>query len=332
MRIDIFSSKSYDIRFFKAAAAEKSLNLVFHEERLRLSSVKLAEGAQAVCAFVHDDLSASVVAELAELGVRLIALRSAGFNHVDLNAAAESGVVVARVPAYSPHAVAEHTLALMLTLNRKTHRAFNRVREGNFRLEGLLGFDMRGKTTGIVGTGLIGTALARTLIGLGCTVVASDPARSAECEAMGVRYVEIPELLEQSEIISLQCPLTPDTHHLINDAAIERMKPGVMLINTSRGAVVDTQAVIRGLKTGKIGALGLDVYEEESELFFEDLSASYIPDDVFARLLTFPNVLITGHQGFFTTEALQAIAEVTIGNITSFAKTGAPLYPVSLPH
>ncbi|TVQ42104.1 MAG: 2-hydroxyacid dehydrogenase [Wenzhouxiangella sp.] len=331
MRIDIFSSKSYDIKFFKAAAAGKNLNLVFHDERLSLNSVKLAGGAQAVCAFVNDDLSAPVITELAALGVRLIALRSAGFNHVDLSAAAESGLVVARVPAYSPHAVAEHTVALIMTLNRNTHRAFNRVREGNFKLEDLLGFDMRGKTVGIVGTGLIGIALARILIGFGCKLLAHDPSHNAECVAMGVRYVNLPELWQQSDIISLQCPLVPDTYHLIDDAAIERMKPGVMLINTSRGAVVDTQAVIRGLKTGKIGALGLDVYEEESELFFKDLSASYIPDDVFARLLTFPNVLITGHQGFFTTEALRAIAEVTIGNITSFAQNGVPLHPVSLP-
>ncbi len=331
MRVDIFSAKPHDHAFLQAAARGSGLDLMFHEARLNTGTARLAEGAQAVCAFVNDDLGADVIAMLAEMGVQLIALRSAGFNHVDLRAAQAAGIAVARVPAYSPHAVAEHTVALILSLNRKTHRAFNRVREGNFALDGLLGFDMHGKVAGIVGTGLIGTVLARILAGFGCEVLASDPRPSPECEALGVAYVEMEELLARSDIVTLQCPLTPDTHHLIDDAAIAAMKSGVMLVNTSRGAVVDTRAVIRGLKSGQIGALGLDVYEEEGDLFFEDLSQSYIPDDVFARLLTFPNVLITGHQGFFTREALQAIAATTVENITSFRQNGRPLHRVSLP-
>ncbi len=331
MRIDVFSAKPHDLVFLQEAAQGTTLDLQFHEARLTPDTARLAQGAQAICAFVNDTLGRETLDVLDGLGVRLIALRSAGFNHVDLRAAQEAGIAVARVPAYSPHAVAEHTVALILALNRKTHRAFNRVREGNFALDGLMGFDMHGKVAGIVGTGLIGTVLARILTGFGCEVLASDPSPSAECEALGVRYVEMDELLGRADIITLQCPLTPGTHHLIDDVAIARMKPGVMLVNTSRGAVVDTIAVIRGLKSGQIGSLGLDVYEEEADLFFEDLSHSYIPDDVFARLLTFPNVLITGHQGFFTREALRAIAQTTIANITQFQRTGAALHPVQLP-
>ncbi len=331
MRVDVFSAKRYDQAFLGAAATDSGLDLRFHEARLGPMTARLAQGAAAVCAFVNDDLGPAVIHDLAAAGVRLIALRSAGFNHVDLQAARDAGLAVARVPAYSPHAVAEHTLALILTLNRNTHRAWSRVREGNFALDGLMGFDMHAKTAGIVGTGQIGTVLARILTGFGCTVLAHDPNPSAECEALGVRYVPMTELLAGSDIITLQCPLTPATHHLIDDAAIAQMRRGAMLVNTSRGAVVDTRAVIRGLKSGRIGALGLDVYEEEGDLFFEDLSQTHIPDDVFARLLTFPNVLITGHQGFFTREALQAIAETTIANITGFARDGQALHPVTLP-
>ncbi|MCC5984481.1 MAG: 2-hydroxyacid dehydrogenase [Rhodobacteraceae bacterium] len=331
MRVDVFSAKPHDHAFLAGAGQGAGLDWRFHEARLTADTARLAEGAGAVCAFVNDDLGGDVLAQLAGLGVRLIALRSAGFNHVDLGAAQGHGLAVARVPAYSPHAVAEHTLALILTLNRKTHRAWNRVREGNFALDGLMGFDLDGKTAGIVGTGLIGTVLARILRGFGCNVLAFDPNPSADCEALGVQYVDLPALWARADIITLQCPLTPATHHLVDDAAIAAMKRGVMLINTSRGAVVDTRAVIRGLKSGQIGALGLDVYEEEGDLFFEDLSDSYIPDDVFARLLTFPNVLVTGHQGFFTREALAAIAATTVENITSFARDGVPRHPVPLP-
>lgn len=331
MRVDVFSAKPHDLAFLTAAAKGTGLEMIFHEARLSTATASLAQGAQAVCAFVNDDLGAGVIGELARRDVRMLALRSAGFNHVDLQAARAAGLTVARVPAYSPHAVAEHTVALILSLNRKTHRAFNRVREGNFALDGLMGFDMHGKVAGIVGTGLIGTVLARILTGFGCEVLASDPQPNPDCEALGVRYVEMTPLLAQADIITLQCPLTPATHHLINDDAIARMKHGAMLINTSRGAVIDTRAVIRGLKSGQISALGLDVYEEEGDLFFEDLSQSYIPDDVFARLLTFPNVLITGHQGFFTQEALEAIAQTTIANLTSYQRDGVALHAVSLP-
>ena len=329
-RVDVFSSKPFDEQFLPQAVAGKGadLELVFHGVHLSERTAALANGAQVVCPFVNDDVSAGVINALAEGGTRLIALRSAGFNHVDLDAAEKAGLSVCRVPAYSPPAVAEHTLALMMTLNRKTHRAYNRVREGNFALDGLMGFDFFGKTAGIVGTGLIGEVLARILTGLGCRVIASDPQVNPNCEAMGVTYVPFEELIAAADIISLQCPLTPQTHHLINARSISRMKPGVMLVNTSRGAVVDTHAVIAGLKSGQIGALGLDVYEEESELFFEDLSNAIIPDDVFARLLTFPNVIVTGHQGFFTKEALEAIAETTVANIVAFLETGAPDHPV----
>lgn len=290
----------------------------------------LAKGAEAICAFVNDDLGRNTLEILSQAGVRLVALRSAGFNHVDLEAAREIGMLIARVPAYSPHAVAEHTMALILSLNRRIHKAYNRVREGNFALEGLLGFVLHGKVAGVVGTGKIGEAVCRILRGFGCDVVAHDLHPNPACLALGVRYVERDALFAVSDIITLHCPLTPRTHHLISASALSQMKKGVMLINTSRGAVVDTRAALRGLKDGTIGLLGLDVYEEEADLFFEDLSGEYIRDDVFARLLTFPNVLITGHQAFFTHEALTGIAEVTIANISAFARHGKPLYPVSV--
>jgi D-lactate dehydrogenase len=328
VRVAVFSTKPHDRRFLEAANADAGHQLVFLEPRLSCETASLAAGATCVCAFVNDRLDADVIAQLAGRGVGLVALRSAGFNHVDLAAAETAGIAVARVPAYSPHAIAEHTVALILTLNRKTHRAYNRVREGNFALEGLIGFDLDGKTVGIVGTGLIGEVVARIMTGFGCRVVACDPAPNPGCEALGVRYVAIEDLLSGSDIITLHCPLTPATHHLIDARALGRMKRGAMLINTSRGAVVDARAAIRGLKDGTIGSLGLDVYEEEAGLFFEDMSDRIIPDDVFARLLTFPNVLITGHQGFFTEEALTAIADTTIANITAFARDGRALHEV----
>ncbi|SFP03876.1 2-hydroxyacid dehydrogenase [Tranquillimonas alkanivorans] len=327
MRVAVFSTKPYDRTYLERANAGAH-DLAFFDAHLSKETVPLAAGAEAVCAFVNDDLSADTVNALAELGVRLIALRSAGFNNVDLNAAREAGMQVARVPAYSPHAVAEHTVALILALDRKLHRAYNRVREGNFSLDGLLGFDLNGRTAGIVGTGEIGSVVARILTGFGCRILAHDPHENPDCLALGVRYVPLDELLAESDIVTLQCPLTPQTHHLIDAEALEKMKPGVMLVNTSRGAVVDTTALIGALKSGRIGSVGLDVYEEEADLFFEDLSSQVIPDDVFARLLTFPNVLITGHQGFFTEEALTAIAETTIANVTAFEKEGAPVHGV----
>jgi D-lactate dehydrogenase len=281
-----------------------------------------------VCAFVNDDLHDPVLTALHASGVRLIALRSAGFNHVDVPKAFALGMTVARVPAYSPHAVAEHAVAMMLSLNRKMHRAHARVREGNFALDGLLGFDMHGRTVGIVGTGKIGAVVARILTGFGCRILAYDVAINRECTELGVHYRSLEELWAQSDIVSLHAPLTGDTRHMIDAAAIAQMKPGVMIVNTSRGALVDAAALIEGLKSGHVGYLGLDVYEEEEQLFFRDLSAQVIQDDVFARLLTFPNVLITAHQGFFTREALRAISETTLANVSAFergARTGNEL-------
>jgi D-lactate dehydrogenase len=330
MRVAVFSTKPYDRKFLDAANAEAGHELVYLESRLTLRAVTAAEGAEAVCAFVNDELDGSVIAALLQQGIRLIALRSAGFNNVDLVVARDLGMTVARVPEYSPHAIAEHTAALVLSLNRKTHRAYARVREGNFALDGLLGFDLVGRTVGIVGTGRIGAVFARIMTGFGCTILAFDPRRNPDCEAIGVRYVSLDELLAGSDVVSLHCPLTPQTHHLIDAAAVARMREGAMLINTSRGAVVDTRAVIRALKTGRISSLGLDVYEEEADLFFEDLSDRVIQDDVFARLLSFPNVLITGHQAFFTAEALRGIAETTMANITGFERQGRAVHEVSV--
>jgi len=324
MRVALYSTKPYDRRYFEAANATNTgaHELVFFEARLGLDTIATASGAQAVCVFVNDEVNAEVIGALAHAGVRLIALRSAGFNHVDLAAAQAKGIAVCRVPEYSPHAVAEHTVALILGLNRKTHRAYNRVREGNFALEGLLGFDLNGKTVGVIGTGKIGGVFLRIMSGFGCTLLAHDPYPNPDCLALGVRYVDLPTLLGASHIVSLHCPLTPATHHLIDAEALKNLRPGAMLINTSRGAVVDTPALIDGLKTGAIGGLGLDVYEEEADLFFENLSDKVLQDDVFARLLTFPNVLITAHQAFFTDEALATIAATTLGNISAFESTG----------
>lgn len=318
MRIAFFSTHSFDRQFFDAANRSHGHDLRYLEARLTPATTALAAGAEAVCAFVNDDLHADVLTALHAVGVRLIALRSAGFNHVDLPRAFELGLTVARVPAYSPYAVAEHAVAMMLSLNRKIHRAHARVREGNFALDGLLGFDMRGRTVGLVGTGKIGTVMARILTGFGCRLLAYDVAVNPECADMGVHYRSLDELWAQSDIVSLHAPLTGDTRHMIDAAAIARMKPGVMIVNTSRGALVDTAALIDGLKSGHVGSVGLDVYEEEEQLFFRDLSAQVIQDDVFARLLTFPNVLITAHQGFFTREAMTAISEVTLENVSAF--------------
>ncbi|MES2012149.1 MAG: 2-hydroxyacid dehydrogenase [Pseudomonadota bacterium] len=329
MRVAVFSTKSYDKTFLDEANAGQH-QILYFEPRLDASSAFAADGVQAVCAFVNDHLDADALGVLARQGVRLVALRCAGFNNVDLVAAQSLGISIARVPEYSPHSVAEHAVALLLTLNRKIHRASARVREGNFSLDGLLGFDLYGKTVGVVGTGKIGQCFIRIMAGFGCKILAYDPYPNADCVAAGAQYVTLPELLSGSDVISLHCPLTPQTHHLIDENAIKMMRQGVMLINISRGAVVDTRAVIRGLKSGVIGSLGLDVYEEEDNLFFRDLSNTLIRDDVFARLLTFPNVVITGHQAFFTHEALAEIAKKTIENISSFEKTGNAAYPISV--
>ena len=286
---------------------------------MSIQTAELAAGYDEVCVFVHDELDADCLKRLASGGVKLVALRCAGFNNVDLRTAKELGITVVRVPAYSPYAVAEHAVGLIMALNRKLPRAYNRVREGNFALGGLLGFDLHGKTVGVVGTGKIGALVARILHGFGCQLLAFDVQENPDCVSNGVKYLPLEDLLAQSDIVTLHCPLLPSTARLINADAIEKMKPGVMLINTSRGGLVDTKAVIDGLKSGKIGYLGLDVYEEEEDLFFEDLSAEVIQDDTFMRLLTFPNVLITGHQAFFTSNALEEIARVTADNIKSFS-------------
>ena len=317
MNVAIFSVKTYDREFLNAANASCH-ELRFFEAHLNEETVGLATGFEAVCVFVNDHVDVAVIARLRSLGVRLIALRCAGYNNVDLSAATRHGITVVRVPGYSPYAVAEHTIALMLALNRKLHRAYNRVREGNFALDGLVGFDMHGRTVGIIGTGKMGAVVAQLLTGFGCPILAFDPFPNATDRSLGVRYVELNELLAQSDIISLHCPLTPENKYIISDAAIAGMKNSVMLINTSRGALLDTVAIIEGLKSGKIGYLGLDVYEEEEEIFFEDRSGLILSDDVFARLLTFPNVIITGHQAFFTREVLLNIAATTIDNITKF--------------
>lgn len=315
MKVAVFSTKAYDRQFLSAANSLSKHELVYFEPRLNRDTAILAAGFAAVCVFVHDQVDAPTLEILAAHGTHLVALRCAGFNNVDLEAAADLGITVVRVPAYSPYGVAEHAVGLILSLNRKIHHAYNRVREGNFSLERLLGFNLNGRTVGILGTGKIGLILGQIMKGFGCHLLAYDVYQNPELEALGGKYVELPELFANSDIISLHCPLIPETHHLINAEAIAQMKPGVMIINTSRGGLIDTQAVIDGLKSGQIGYLGVDVYEQESELFFEDLSGEIIQDDVFQRLTTFPNVLITGHQAFFTEEALHNIADTTFANI-----------------
>lgn len=323
MNILFFSSKAYDQQFFTEANSGFGFDLKFLEVHLNKSTAVLAKGHSVVCVFVNDRVDADVLQVLAEQGVELIALRCAGFNNVDLKAAEALGIKVVRVPAYSPYSVAEHTLALILTLNRKTHRAYNRVKEGNFALNGLMGFDLHGKTVGLIGLGKIGLVTAKILKGFSCRVLGYDIVKPAESESIGVEFCDLDNLYAQSDIISLHCPLTPATYHIINSSSIQKMKKGVMLINTSRGALIDTAAVIEGLKREQISYLGLDVYEEEADLFFEDLSGKVIQDDVFMRLLSFNNVLITGHQAFFTSNALQSIAEVTLQNIAAFASNAA---------
>lgn len=314
MKIAVFSTKPYDRQFLEQANQRHGHELFFYEARLNEQTASLAEGSDAICVFVNDQVNAQAIDRLADLGVRSIALRCAGFNNVDLPAAARRGLTVVRVPAYSPHAVAEHTIGLVLTLNRNIHRAYNRVREHNFGLSGLLGFDLFEKTVGVIGTGKIGVEVIKILRGFGCHVLAFDIAENQEAIKAGAHYVSLDELFSKSKIITLHCPLTPQTVRLIDAAAIAKMVPGVMIVNTSRGAVIDTKAVIEALKSGQVGSLALDVYEEE-EVFFEDVSNRVLQDDQLARLLTFPNVLVTGHQAFFTQEALQNIAETTLSNL-----------------
>lgn len=323
MRTLIFSSQTYDRASFLGAHMPGNLELHFQPARLTLDTAALADGHEVVCAFINDDLSAPVLERLAAGGTRLIALRSAGYNHVDLPAAQRLGISVVRVPAYSPHAVAEHAMALILALNRQLHRAYNRTRDGDFSLHGLTGFDLVGKTVGIVGTGQIGATFAKIMSGFGCKLLAYDPYPNPQVEALGAQYVSLEALLAQAQIISLHCPLTPDTKHLINARSLATMQRGAMLINTGRGALVDTPALSEALKSGQLGYLGLDVYEEEALLFFEDRSDHPLQDDVLARLLTFPNVIVTAHQAFLTHEALGAIAQTTLDNIQAWADGAA---------
>ncbi len=317
--VKMYSAKPYDRDGFLTAAsgATNEVTIDFLEARLDIQTAELASGAPVVCAFVNDDLSAPVLDVLAAGGTTCVAMRCAGYNNVDIDAATRLGITVVRVPSYSPNAVAEHTLALMLALNRHIPRAHNRVRDGNFSLDGLVGFDMAGKTAAVIGTGRIGAIVARLLWHLRCVVVAVDPTEDDHLVELGVRYVGMHDALADSDIVTLNCPLTAETHHLIDASMIGRMRRGVMLVNTGRGALVDTNAVLDALKTGQIGSLALDVYEEEGALFFEDRSDEILDDDVFARLLTFPNVLITAHQAFLTHEALAAIAETTLANIAA---------------
>jgi D-lactate dehydrogenase len=319
MKITFFSTQPYDKDFFILHNSEYNFVLEFIEAGLDEKTVELIKESLAVCVFVNDIVSEKVIKRLAERGVKIIALRCAGFNNVDLQAAKENNIQVCRVPSYSPEGVAEHAVAMILTLNRKTHKAYNRVREQNFSLNGLLGFDLHSKTVGVIGTGNIGKAFCKIMLGFGCKVLAYDLIANREVEALGVTYLPFIDVISHSDIISLHSPLNEQTHNLINGDTIEMMKTGVMLINTSRGGLVDTQAVIAGLKTGKLGYVGIDVYEQEEKLFFRDLSSGIIQDDIIFRLMSFPNVLITAHQGFFTKEALTQIASITLRNVKELA-------------
>ena len=324
IRVAMYDSKPYDREYFEHASGQANVALEYHDFRLTTGTASTAGGSQAVCIFVNDRVDRECLTTLAALGVRLVALRCAGFNNVDRAAAAELGITVVRVPAYSPHAVAEHAVALLLALNRKLHRAYNRVREQNFSLTGLVGFDLYGKTIGILGTGRIGREAAQIFRGFGCRVLAYDPIPTPAWAAQhGVEYTDTESLLAGSDVVSLHLPLTPETHHLLNATTLARMKHGAYLINTSRGKLVETSAVIRALKSGRRGGVALDVYEEEEGIFFEDLSDRVLQDDELARLMAFPNVLITAHQGFLTHEALSEISRVTLESVCRF-RDGLP--------
>ncbi len=316
MKVAFFSTQSYDRDYFNRF--NTGHGIVYFDAPLNEQTVNLAAGSNAICAFVNDTINEEVIAQLAALGVQLIAMRCAGYNNVNIPAARAAKLKVVRVPAYSPHAVAEHALALILALNRKTHKAYNRVREGNFSLDRLTGFDIYGKTAGVVGTGKIGQCFCEIMLGLGCNVLAFDLIADRDLEAKGVRYVPLIDILQQADIVSLHCPLTEQTRHIINPETLAMMKNGAMLINTSRGALIDTVAVIEALRSGKLGYLGLDVYEQEEKLFFYNHNEEVIQDDIIMRLMSFPNVLITAHQGFFTEEALTQIAKTTLRSLSDF--------------
>ena len=316
MKLAFFSSNKYDRDFFDQFKDSYGHHIDYFDTSLNAVTANLAAGYEGVCVFVNDKLDKSTIKQLAGNGTRVIALRCAGFNNVDLLAAQHYGIKVVRVPSYSPQAIAEHTAALILTLARKTHKAYNRVKEGNFSLEKLMGFNLHGKTVGVIGTGQIGTAFCKIMLGFGCHVIAHDIQESKQLSSAGIGYTTLDELLKVSDIISLHCPLTVTTKHLLNESSLATVKTGVMIINTSRGALINTSDMINALKTGKVGYLGIDVYEQEEHLFFHDLSESVIQDDVFERLMSFHNVLITPHQAFFTTEAMKQITTTTLQNIT----------------
>ena len=322
MKITFFSAQPYDKIFFNQQNEQFGFELEYFETHLGPHIVEAISHTDAVCVFVNDKVNAEVMQVLATKGVKIIALRCAGFNNVDVEAAKQYGIKVCRVPAYSPQAVAEHAVAMLLTLNRKTHKAYNRVREQNFALNGLLGFDVYGKTVGVIGTGNIGKAFCKIMLGFGCRVLAFDLLVNKELETIGVEYKPLIELFEAADIVSLHCPLNEQTKHLINQQTIAMMKKGVMLINTSRGGLVHTKDVVAALKNGTIGYLGIDVYEQEDKLFFKDLSGSIIEDDTIQRLMSFPNVLITAHQAFFTNEALTQIASTTLNNVQELYTKG----------
>jgi D-lactate dehydrogenase len=323
IKLAVFSTKNWVTTSFDTVNSNFNFEIAYFEARFDHKTALLAAGADAICVFVNDKVDAPALEILKEQGVKLVALRCAGFNNVDIEKAKALGIGVVRVPAYSPYAVAEHTLGLILTLNRKLHKAYTRVRDGNFALDGLLGFDIHNKTIGVIGTGKIGQIFCKLMHGFGTRILAFDKFPNQAMQDMGVEYVDLQTLYQQSDIISLHCPLTYETYHMINDYAIATMKPGVMIVNTSRGPLIDTNAVIEGLKKGKVGYLALDVYEEEEALFFEDLSEKVIHDDQFVRLETFPNVLITAHQAFFTKEAIQNISDTTFKNISDYLKTNS---------
>jgi D-lactate dehydrogenase len=331
MKVGVFSTQPYDRDSLSEANRQHAHELVFSEARLDKDTVEYAASFEAVIVFVNDALGRDVLERLRAGKTRLIALRCAGFNNVDVVAARELGLTLVRVPAYSPHAVAEHAVGMILTLNRKYHRAYARVREANFSLVGLIGFDLRGRTVGVVGTGAIGLAFARIMLGFECRVIAYDPWPSQRGRELGLAYVSLNDLVRAADIVSLHCPLTPETHHLINASTLAKMKRGVMLINTGRGALVDSGAAIAALKSGQLGYFGIDVYEQEEKLFFCDRSEQIVQDDVFMRLLTFPNVLVTAHQGFFTREALANIAQTTLMNLTAFESGNGTLHRVPEP-
>lgn len=321
LRIAFFDTKPYDKIFFEELNKQYDFDITFFESKLRPQTAALTENFDAVCAFVNDEINEKVIEILAKNKIRMIAMRCAGFNNVNLKAACSNGITVVRVPAYSPYAVAEYALALLMTLNRKIYRAYNRVREGNFSINGLMGFDIHGKTAGIIGTGKIGQIFAELLSGFGVRILAYDLYPNYEAaEKLNMQYVDLQTLFKESDIISLHCPLTPENHHLINAENIALMKDGVTVINTSRGKLINSSDLINGLKSGKIGAAGLDVYEEETDYFFEDRSDKVVQDDNLARLLTFSNVVISSHQAFFTREAMHNIAETTMQSFKALAE------------